>query len=124
MTPFWDDWRGSLDGKETMLIKRLFHFRGFRIDLHKMIRSDDFECFHTHPAKALRVVLWGGYVEQFENRLYHTMSAFTWGFINPADCHRICKLINGPSYSLWIRWPKTHKIWLVGDGWPDELKRG
>lgn len=114
----WDEWRGAYDGKVTMWVKRLVKFRGSRIDLHKMVSSDDFEAFHTHPAKAFRLVLWGGYIEQFENRRYHKMNMLTWGFIEPTDCHRISKLIRGPSYSLWFRWPKTHKQWIVGSGWP------
>lgn len=118
----WDEWRGSLDGKKTMWIKRLIQFKGFRLDLHKFVGSDDFECFHSHPAKAFRFVLWGGYIEQFENHLYNRMPMFSFGFIKPETVHRVSKLINGPSYSLWLRWPKTHKVWIVGYGWPKELR--
>lgn len=47
-----------------MLIRRLCSWRGWRLDLHKFVRADDASCFHTHPAKAFRLILWGGYVEE------------------------------------------------------------
>ena len=51
----WDEWRGSIDGRPSMLVKRLFERWGYRIDLHKFIRADDPSCYHTHPATAVRV---------------------------------------------------------------------
>jgi len=71
----WDEWRGSLDGRPVMYIKRLFWFPigydfkrrkilAVRMDLHKMVRADDPGCFHTHPANAIRIILKGGYTEE------------------------------------------------------------
>lgn len=64
MTRFWQEWRGANDGRPSMFIRTLFSFRGYKLDLHKFVRADDPTCFHTHPAKALRLILWGGYVEE------------------------------------------------------------
>lgn len=61
---FWHEWRGSVDGRPSMLIRRLLSLGRWRLDLHKFIRADDENCFHTHPAKAFRLILWGGYIEE------------------------------------------------------------
>lgn len=113
----WDEWRGTLGGRHIMHIKRLFSCRGFNLDLHKMVGVDDPGCFHTHPAKALRVVLWGGYVEELHQGGTVTLWPLSGGMVVPEHCHRVAWLIQGPSYSLWFRWPKTHEIELRGDGW-------
>jgi len=115
----WDEWRGSIDGRPTLWVRHLLCGRGFHIDIHKMIASDDPECFHTHPAYAIRVILWGGYVEE----LYGGCRWRTWlpgmiGLVTPACCHRIGGLRNGHvSYSLWIRFRKVAKVELRGAGW-------
>ena len=115
----WDEWRGSIDGRPSMLVKRLFDRWGYRIDLHKFIRSDDPGCFHTHPATAVRVILWGGYVEQIDSRLgfykWRALRAGRIGVVQPELCHRIDRLLNGRcSYSLWLRGRKRAKIEIVG----------
>jgi hypothetical protein len=119
MNIHWDEWRGSNDGRPAMYIKRLFERWGYRIDLHKFVRADDEGCFHTHPATAVRIVLWGGYVEQVETNLgfykwRRCRSGFV-GIVRPSHCHRISKLINGRnSYSLWLRGRVTAKIEIRG----------
>lgn len=115
----WDEWRGSLSGDVVMRVKHLIHWRGFKLDLHKMIAPDATDCFHTHPAKAVRWVLWGGYVEQLEDVFdFETWFPGRLGVVRPETSHRVDGLIRGPSYSLWLRWPKTHAIELRGTGWP------
>lgn len=114
----WDEWRGSQDGRPTMWIRCLVAWRGFRIDLHKFIAADERGCFHTHPAKAWRLILWGGYVEQLESGRYRIWRPWMAGFVRPELSHRIALLWNGRvSYSLWIRWPKSAEVQLRGDGW-------
>lgn len=39
------------------------------------------------------------------------------GKVQPQLCHRIASLLGPVSYSLWLRWPKSHKIELRGSGW-------
>lgn len=129
----WDEWRGDFDGVPVMLIKYLASWRGWRLDLHQMIAPDAPGCFHTHPAKAVRVVLWGGYTEEIEREQLpcdlQLASSQPWihvehrrpgyiGRVKPELCHRIHALPRGVSYSLWLRWPKTHKTQLRGPGWP------
>lgn len=115
----WDEWRGSNDGRPSMLIKRLFGWRGYRIDLHKFIRVDDLTCFHTHPATAIRIILWGGYTEEIDiGRTlydYRKLRPGMIGIVKPELCHRLHELRNGRcSYSLWLRGPKTHQVTIVG----------
>lgn len=120
---FWDEWRGSLDGRPTFWLKRLLKFFGCRVDLHKFIGADDQGCFHSHPAYAIRIVLWGGYVEEemtddYGGHAFHTWKPGMVGLIRPQFVHRIAFLLNGNSYSLWLRGPIIAPIKLLGDGWP------
>lgn len=56
------------DGLPVLLIKNLLHLFGRRIDLHKIVWPDKWECFHSHPANwAIRIILWGGYVEEMHD---------------------------------------------------------
>lgn len=122
---FWQEWRGSMDGRPSMFIRNLFSFRGYKLDLHKMVRADDPTCFHTHPAKAIRFILWGGYTEQiliniFDSKDRHSYSKKQWiigdiGIVRPDLCHRIDSLHKQVSYSLWFRFPKTHSIHIEGE---------
>lgn len=143
----WDRWVGQSDnGPIVMWIKNLIHFRGFRLDLHKFVGPDGPGCYHTHPAKAIRLVLWNGYKEEVYldcgcdavnqslcqdhsgciGRCFETETK-EWrpgmfGWVQPELAHLVKELPRGPSYSLWLRWPVTHKIHLVGPGWPPELR--
>ncbi len=114
----YDEWRGSLDGRPVLWIRHLLCGRGFHVDIHKMVLADDADCFHTHPALAIRLVLWGGYVEQMEDGRWQLWFPFRFGFVHPALSHRIAGLRNGKaSWSLWIRFRKVAKVELRGDGW-------
>lgn len=108
-----------------MYIKRLASWRGYRLDLHKFVRADDSGCFHTHPAKALRFVLYGGYVEQVESGGLFVWGVGDVGIIRPEFCHRVHAILNGRvSYSLWIRGPITHDVELRGNGWSHDAMGG
>lgn len=118
----WDEWRGSLDGRPTMWVKYVLHVGGWKLDIHKFVKADDEECFHTHPAHALRVVLWGGYEEEMYNgtpvKFYRVWRPGSFGIVAPSYCHRVHKLLNGmASYSLWLRTPARHTVELRGKGW-------
>lgn len=131
---YWDEWRGDFDGNVVMVIKHLARWRCWRLDLHKMLAPDAPGCFHTHPAMAVRVILWGGYTEEIAREQLpcdlQLASYQPWihveyrrpgyiGRVKPELCHRIHALPRGVSYSLWLRWPKTHDIKLRGPGWPE-----
>lgn len=119
---FWHRWIGNRPGGDVdtavMFIRHLAHRWGRRIDLHRFVRADDPGCYHTHPATAIRIVLWGGYVEEVWPSLHQEL----WlpgdvGIVTPGHCHRICRLADGPSYSLWLRGPITHDVELRGSGY-------
>ena len=114
---FWDEWRGSLEGEKVMLIKNLLSWRGYKLDLHKFVGTDAIDCFHTHPAKAIRFVIWGGYVEEMEDGRFEIWLPLNAGVVSPGLSHRIGVLVSECSYSLWFRWPKTHEAELRGIGW-------
>jgi hypothetical protein len=113
----YDEWRGGLNGQVTMWIKRLWSWRGFRLDLHKMVGPDDPDCFHTHPAYAVRLVLWGGYVEERADRCWCAWFPGRIGIVRPSLAHRVGGLFFRYSLSLWLRFPKSAEIELIGDGW-------
>lgn len=118
----YDEWNGSMDGRPVLFTKHLLCGRGFHIDLHKMVAPDDAECFHTHPAYAIRFILWGGYAEELhegeKRRLWRMWRPGMIGLVKPSCCHRIAGFRNGRvSYSLWIRFPKIAKVIARGTGW-------
>lgn len=129
---WWDEWRGSLNGVPTFWLKRLLFLPlwkrngkrlGCRVDLHKFVGADDHECFHTHPAYAVRIVLWGGYVEEEEGVGTKTWFPGMVGLVRPAFSHRIQALVNGRvSYSLWLRGPVIADVHLRGIGWPKDTQ--
>lgn len=119
----WDEWRGSLDGRPTFYSKTLLQFRGRKVCLHKFVGADDPGCFHTHPAHAIRIILWGGYVDELEDGQRKTWRPGRVGRVAPTLSHRAAALINGKcSYSLWLRGPIVATIELHGSGWA--LQRG
>lgn len=102
-------------GMEPVLhIKYLVRFRGWEFNLHKIVRPDDHECFHTHPANAWRLVLWGGYVEQLSDGNLMFWDPGKFGKIVPEFEHRIACLYGKASYTLWLRAPITAKITTRG----------
>lgn len=101
-----------------MWIKTIGSLGNWRIDLHKFVGADDPGCFHTHPAKALRLILYGGYVEQIFGHGSRVWLPGDIGIVKPELCHRVASLINNRvSYSLWIRFKVTHEVKLKGYGW-------
>ncbi len=118
----WDQWVGTDAGRVVMRIKRLASFRGRNVDLHGFVGADEPGCYHTHPARAVRVVLWGGYVEELEDGTRKTWRPGMVGLIRPELSHRVAELRNGRfSLSLWIRGRCTHPINLRGSGWGKPL---
>ena len=89
MSITWNEWRGSMDGRPTLWIKRLVKLFGCRVDLHKMIGADDEECFHTHPAYAIRIILRGGYIEELAGGDIKFWYPGMIGLVKPTFCHRI-----------------------------------
>jgi hypothetical protein len=76
------------------------------------------DCFHTHPAYAIRIILWGGYIEELEGGKHRMWLPGMMGLVKPTCSHRIAGLRNGRfSISLWIRFRRCAAVRLRGDGW-------
>lgn len=111
----WDGWVGSADGRPTFFKRRLAGILGWTVRLHKFIAPDDPGCWHTHPAHAVRVVLWGGYIEETPDGRLRAWLPGMVGRIRPEFAHRVAGIQNGrASYSLWFHGPKVARIALVG----------
>ena len=99
--------------------------RLLRVNLNKLACTPD-EIFHSHPGTAIRVILKGGYKE-YEwkvdgNHVTHIWKPGDVGLVPPTYRHRIFELLNGPSYSLWLRGPITDDIWYLVDGQEKTIK--
>lgn len=119
---WWSEWVGSLDGRPTMYVTPLLAWRGWRVDLHKFVGTDDPDCFHTHPAWALRLVLRGGYIEEIEGGNYNGWFTGAFGLVPPSLSHRVAALHPAGAITLWIRGPKVARIQLRGPGWPRDMR--
>lgn len=120
----WDEWRGSLDGRPTMWVKFFLKRSWLQVALHKFVAADDPDCFHSHPAVAIRVILWGGYYEEIWNKTaWRLWMPGMIGLVRPALCHRIAGLRRSASYSLWIRFRKVAEVQLCGAGWDRQRVR-
>lgn len=115
---WWDEWRGTKAGHVVMRIKSIATWRGRRVDLHQMVDADAAGCFHTHPARAVRIILWAGYTEEIEGGATRRWWPGMVGLVRPELSHRIAAVHGRASYSLWIRGRKSHPVQLRGDGWP------
>lgn len=113
----WDEWRGSFDGRPTMWVRYLFKRPWLQVALHKFVAPDDPDCFHSHPAFAVRVILWGGYYEEILAGPVRAWIPGMLGIVTPTLCHRIAGLRRMTSYSLWIRFRKIAEVKLYGTGW-------
>lgn len=106
----------------VMWIKHIAHRFGCRIDLHRFVRADEPGFFHSHVALAFRYVRIGGYVEEiYDVQQQRPAGEVIWrpgsfGFIRPGFVHRVSSLLNGDSYSVWIRGRVTHPVRLYGAG--------
>lgn len=119
----WTSWAGTSKGRVTMWDKNLFDRWGLRVAIHKFVNPDADTCFHTHPANAIRIILWGGYREEVKQPCYessHILITKSWrmgniGLVRPADKHRIHEVFTVPTYTLWLRGRKTAEITIEGD---------
>lgn len=116
----WHEWRGSLDGRPTMWVKYFVKRPWLHVALHKFVAPDDPECFHSHPAFAVRVILWGGYYEEIMDGPVVPWVPGRIGLVPPGLCHRIAGLRRAVSYSLWIRFRKIAEVKLYGAGWDQQ----
>lgn len=100
--------------------------KSFAIGFHVFEDGDEEGCFHSHPAWAFRLVLWGGYVEEayvkrnlYPSGYHHVLKKRTFfpgrfGFVAPDFEHRIDRLLFKRSVSLWVRGPLKWDILTRG----------
>lgn len=105
-----DEQGRPLAARVVMFLRRLFSWRGWNLDVHLIVAADAPGCFHDHPAVAFRLILWGGYREELQDGRVRTWFPGRFGIIRPAFAHRIAGPRRGPSWSLWLRGPKSSKI--------------
>lgn len=126
----WDGWRGSGE-KAVLIYKHVMKWGDWQIDLHKIVDADEYQCYHSHPAWAYRIILWGWYdevvLEEDRPGTWTIRGIKRWsmgmrGWVSPDYVHNIYK-VKAPTYTLWIRGPKTHEIKLIGKGWGDKETR-
>lgn len=106
----WDKRTVSNDETPVMFTKYLIWFgdKG-RLDLHKIISKDFPGFFHSHPANAFRIVLWGWYVEELVDGTKKTWFPGMMGFVPGPLMHRFDK-ISKPTFTLWLRGRSQFKI--------------
>lgn len=111
----WDEYRDNFDGVPVLFIKKIVRLFGCMVQLHKFVKADAVGCFHSHPAYAFRLVLWGGYAEETKDGRWRFWFPGRFGIVKPSFEHRIAGLRNGrSSLSLWIRGPKVATINVSG----------
>jgi hypothetical protein len=123
----WDrtviDRPGAPDAVAVLKYKLLATLGSWVLRLHKIMVADPPGQFHGHPARyQIRVILWGGYVEEMLDGRRRRWFPGRIGLVRDTDVHRIDRLLNGPSYSLWFRSPTSGKTLLTGWGWPPEKR--
>jgi hypothetical protein len=122
----WEYWVGSNPEHKVMGIKTFkIPLTRWELHVHKMIAADLPGCFHSHPARAMRLVIFGGYREELWDPHGGYVSGvkdwwpWQFGWVEPDHVHRISMLFRPlkGSYSLWLRAPITHPVELHGPGW-------
>lgn len=118
----WDAYVGT-STKRVMEIKWLVDLeRPFRlvIDLHRIVNVDPKRCYHGHPYDAIRIPLWGGYIEELEDGTKRVIWPGRIGIVRTKYFHRIDSFLFGSfSLSLWIHGKSVCPVEIHGDGWAD-----
>jgi hypothetical protein len=119
----WDRFVSSWnDLRPVIWSKKLIHFGGYRLRLHKIVRADKRLCFHSHESRCFRLILWGGYVEEIleddlEPTRYKTLYPGYFGTFDAGFTHRVDELLGKSSYSLFLMCPKQENVEFYGQGW-------
>lgn len=115
---FWNEYVYGVDEKPTFFVHRWVDKKWLKVELHLFVGTDKANCFHTHPAWAIRIGLRGGYIEEVHKKGLAVFRALDIGIVRPDTCHRVHALLgNRYAVTLWIRGPKVARTQLVGRGW-------
>lgn len=125
----------DFNNKVIMNRYTIINVLGCHLDVHEFQQPDMVDCLHTHPSYALRFPIWGGYWEEIATeyvrdtgevkvREYIERKPFRLSIVPPAMAHRLANFRNGKtsSWSLWFRLPVMEEIYLIGEGWPDNMR--
>lgn len=107
---------------EVLKLWVIFYCDRFSIHLHRISAADSADCYHSHPAEAFRVILWGGYAEENLTLPDWLRSVKRWwpgmcGRVHTLTIHRIHRVKR--SWSLWFRSNVLSSIYLFGNGWDE-----
>ncbi len=98
----------DLSGKKDYLSRwSLWLPFGLSMKIHKITKPDDDRCEHDHPWWFIRFILYGGYTEQINGKLYKRLPWRPWAFWRIYPClpsfrHRITKLPKRVNWSFVI----------------------
>ena len=98
---------------------------GCSLKLHHIVRPDDDRCSHDHPWWFLRVIVWGGYFEEYGDRgqAAHRKPWRPWApwrvyFCSRRFRHRITELPRGHSWTLVLCGPSNQEWgFFTRQGW-------
>lgn len=100
----------------------LLRWRGLQIALHRWLRSDSDRALHDHSAGNVSILLSGAYREWFSHAWQEPRWKLRLPFVpyyrQAATPHRV-ELINGPLWSLWIRFSPSREwgFWCSVKRW-------
>lgn len=102
--------RDILDVAEKNVYLRRWSFWlpwGWSIKLHKIMRPDSDRCLHGHPWAMIRIILYGGYIEERNNKKVTLKPWRPWAFwrvylATGSFKHRINRLLKECSWTLVI----------------------
>jgi len=135
----------NIDGSAPYLVRWSINLPfGLSLKLHQILRPDDDRCQHDHPWWFLRLILWGGYVEELADRQQNCLPWRPWAPWRVYFCplhfrHRIRSLHRESSWSLvlcgrkvrtwgfftrlgWVKWNdfvnqvRTQRVLWCSDG--------
>ena len=118
----------DIDGDEIYLRRWNLHLGRFSIKLHHILRNDHDRCEHDHPWNFIRIILWGGYVEEVNGKKRTCKPWRPWAPwrvypVSGTFKHRVDTLVKGSSWSLILCGPRI-RDWgfFTKHGWMDWRK--
>lgn len=92
-----------------------FRENGDRLIVHRILRSDEDDAFHDHPANFRSLILFGSYREITPDKPPRVYRVGDWNVKLAAEQHRL-EVIEGPVITLVWRGPKIREWGFIRDG--------
>lgn len=110
---------GDIHGKDgSVYLQRWtaeFRENGDRLIVHRILRSDEDDAFHDHPANFRSLILSGSYREITPDKPPRVYGPGDWNVKLAAEQHRL-EVIDGPVITLVWRGPKIREWGFVRGG--------